>query len=91
MAGLLGLAKTQRRNPMNVVPMLDRLQSQYPGSAVTDDLKWVYEAYRCGSMAYEDAMQELDMARLHYQRMAERNLLDLVQRAIAVEEGKVAA
>jgi hypothetical protein len=76
---------------MNVVPMLSRLQDQLPDPSLADDLQGVWDSYAGFSLAYEDALDELDMMRLHYTAMVERNLLDLVQREIAVEEGRVAA
>jgi hypothetical protein len=91
MARLLGFAKTQRRNPMNVVPMLSRLQNQLPDPSLADDLQGVWDSYQGFAMAYEDAMEELDLMRLWYGSMVERNLIDLVQRSVAVEEGRVAA
>jgi hypothetical protein len=91
MARLLGLAKTQRRFSMNVLPMLSRLQNQLPDPSLADDLQGVWDSYQGFSLAYEDAMDELDMMRLHYTAMVERNLIDLVQRSVAIEEGRVAA
>jgi hypothetical protein len=76
---------------MNVVPMLSRLQDQLPDPSLADDLQGVWDSYTGFSLDYEDAMRELDMMRLWYGSMVERNLIDLVQRSVAIEEGRVAA
>jgi hypothetical protein len=90
-ARLLGLAKTQRRFSMNVVPMLSKVQDTLPNPSLAEDLQGVWDSYQGFSLAYEDAMDELDMMRLHYTAMVERNLIDLVQRSVAAEERGVAA
>jgi hypothetical protein len=76
---------------MNVISMLDRLQDSLPDPSLADDLRWVYDSYAGFAYDYEGAMKELDTMRLWYDSMLERNLVDAVQRAIAVEEGRVAA
>jgi hypothetical protein len=71
--------------------MLSKVQDTLPNPALAEDLQGVWDSYQGFAMAYEDAMEELDMMRLHYTAMVERNLIDLVQRSVAIEEGRVAA